>query len=65
MGNELNKIEHCGSEVAQHSKISREAGQQLQKEVKVNCFIKMSNTQISSLSNNVSLLAVCQTMSAF
>jgi hypothetical protein len=34
MGNELDKIEQNGNETAKHPKISEEAGQQLQEEVK-------------------------------
>ena len=35
MGNELDKIEQNGEQVAQHPRIAQKAGQQIQAEVKV------------------------------
>ena len=39
MGNELDKIEQNGSQIAKHPKISEEAGQQLIEEVKVSLLV--------------------------
>jgi hypothetical protein len=46
MGNELDKIEQNGNETAKHPKISEEAGQQLQEEVKVCLFCVLGVTSV-------------------